>query len=378
MKKSRFSEEQIIGFLRQAEAGMPIKELCRNGGFSDATFYKWRAKFGGMQVSEAQRLRELESENAKLKRLLAEAHLDMHALKSVLGGKALAPQARREAVTRMVSEHHLSERRACRLVGLSRDSYRHPPQPDQATLDLHEKIVEIAHVRRRFGYRRIHDLLRPQFPGVNHKRVYRLYRQANLAVRRRKKSKRPVNERMPLQLARTVNEVWSMDFVSDSLSGGRRLKYLTVADDFSHESVDIVVDFGISGEYVTRVLDRAALFRGYPQVVRTDNGPEFTSRAFMAWAQAHGIRHILIQPGRPMQNGYIESFNGKFRDEHLNECWFQTLHQARVAAAAWRTDYNEVRPHSSLGRMPPARFAELHRQRAGDAAQLPSTPNTID
>lgn len=171
----------------------------------------------------------------------------------------------------MVSEHHLSERRACRLVGLSRDSYRHPPQADQATVELHEKIVEIAHVRRRFGYRRIHDLLRPQFPGVNHKRVYRLYRQANLAVRRRKKGKRPVNERVPLQLARTVNEVWSMDFVSDSLSGGRRLKYLTVADDFSHESVDIAVDFGISGQYVTRVLDRVALFRGYPQAVRTDN-----------------------------------------------------------------------------------------------------------
>ena len=171
----------------------------------------------------------------------------------------------------MVSEHHLSERRACCLVGLSRDSYRHAPQADQATQDLHEKIVEIAHVRRRFGYRRIHDLLRPQFPGVNHKRVYRLYRQANLAVRRRKKGKRPVNERVPLQLARTVNEVWSMDFVSDSLSGGRRLKYLTVADDFSHESVEIAVDFGISGQYVTRVLDRAALFRGYPQAVRTDN-----------------------------------------------------------------------------------------------------------
>ncbi|MDP1684478.1 MAG: IS3 family transposase [Hydrogenophaga sp.] len=357
---------------------MPIKELCRNGGFSDATFYKWRAKFGGMPVSEAQRLRELESENAKLKRLLAEAHLDMHALKSVLGVKPLAPQVRREAVGRMVSEHHLSERRACRLVGLSRDSYRHPPQADQATQDLHEKIVEIAHVRRRFGYRRIHDLLRPQFPGVNHKRVYRLYRQANLALRRRKKSKRPINERVPLQLARTVNEVWSMDFVSDSLSGGRRLKYLTVADDFSHERVDIVVDFGISGQYVTRVLDRAALFRGYPQAGRTDNGREFTSRAFMAWAQAHGIRHILIQPGRPMQNGYIESFNGKFRDEHLNECWFQTLHQARTAVAIWRTDYNEVRPHSSLGRMPPARFAELHRQRAGDAAQFPSTPAPIE
>ena len=252
-------------------------------------------------------------------------------------------------------------------------------KPGEGIGQTHAKLlVELAHERRRFGYRRIHDMLRPEFPGVNHKRVYRLYRQANLAVRRRKKGKRPINERVPLQLARTVNEVWSMDFVSDSLSGGRRLKYLTVADDFSHESVEIAVDFGISGHYVTRVLDRAALFRGYPQAVRTDNGPEFTSRAFMAWAQAHGIRHILIQPGRPMQNGYIESFNGKFRDEHLNESWFETLHQARMAVAVWRTDYNEVRPHSSLGRMPPARFAELHRQRAGDAAQLPSTPNTID
>jgi len=130
--------------------------------------------------------------------------------------------------------------------------------------------------------------------------------------------------------------------------------------------------------YKRQVLDRAALFRGYPQAVRTDNGPEFTSRAFMAWAQSHGIRHILIQPGRPMHNGYIESFNGKFRDEHLNECWFKTLHQARMAVAVWRQDYNEVRPHSSLGRMPSARFAQLHRQRAGDAAQSPSTPIPIE
>ena len=179
--------------------------------------------------------------------------------------------------------------------------------------------------------------------------MYRLYCEVNLAVRRRKKAKRPINVRVPLQLATTVNEVWSMDFVSDSLSSGRRLKYLAVADDFSHESVDIVVDFGILGQYVTRVLDRAALFRGYPKAVRTDNGPEFTSRAFMAWAQAHGIRHILIQPGRPMQNGYIESFNAKLRDEHLNESWFQTLNQARTAVAAWRTDYNEVRPTVAWG-----------------------------
>jgi putative transposase len=269
----------------------------------------------------------------------------------------------------LITEHQLSERRACRLVGLSRDSYRHSPEADAKTQQLSSKIVEIAHARRRFGYRRIHDLLRPEFPGVNHKRVYRLYSAANLAVRKRKKAKRPASERVPLQLARTVNEVWRMDFVSDSLANGRRLKCLTVADDFTHECVDIAVDYGISGEYVTRLLDRAATFRGYPSAVRTDNGPEFTSRAFIAWAQGHGIRHILIEPGRPMQNGYIESFNGKFRDECLNDHWFQTLHQARSVISAWRQDFNEVRPHSSIGRIAPARFAELHRRRAGDAAQ---------
>ena len=261
----------------------------------------------------------------------------------------------------MVDEHQLSERRACSLVGLSRDSYRNPPQPDQLTRDLGERIVDIAHVRRRFGYRRIHDLLRSEFPGVNHKRVYRLYKNANLAVRRRKKVKRPANERVPLQIARKVNDVWSMDFVSDSLSNGRRIKCLTVADDFSHECVDIAVDFGISGQYVTRLLDQAAIFRGYPVAVRTDNGPEFTSRAFLAWTTLHGIRHILIQPGRPMQNGYIESFKGKFRDECLNEQWFQSLPQARDCIAEWRKDYNEVRPHSSLGRIPPAQFAQQQR-----------------
>jgi putative transposase len=261
----------------------------------------------------------------------------------------------------MVDEHQLSERRACSLVGLSRDSYRNPPQPDQLTRDLGERIVDIAHVRRRFGYRRIHDLLRSEFPGVNHKRVYRLYKNANLAVRRRKKVKRPPNERVPLQIARKVNDVWSMDFVSDSLSNGRRIKCLTVADDFSHECIDIAVDFGISGQYVTRLLDQAAIFRGYPVAVRTDNGPEFTSRAFLAWTTLHGIRHILIQPGRPMQNGYIESFNGKFRDECLNEQWFQSLPQARDCITEWRKDYNEVRPHSSLGRIPPAQFAQQQR-----------------
>jgi putative transposase len=163
------------------------------------------------------------------------------------------------------------------------------PAPSAATQALLCRIVEIAQARRRFGYLRVHDMLRVEFPGVNHKRVYRLYSEAGLAVKRRKKAKRPSNERQPLSLAQTINEVWSMDFVNDSLANGRRLKCSTVADDFGHEAVQIAVDFGMSGQYVTRVLDQAARFRGYPQAVRTDNGPEFTSRAFMAWAQARDI-----------------------------------------------------------------------------------------
>jgi len=269
----------------------------------------------------------------------------------------------------MIEQHHLSERRACRLVGLSRDSYRHRPVASALNRELSGQIIELAQARRRFGYRRIHDLLRPAYPRVNHKRVYRLYSEADLAVRKRRKAKRPSNERLPLRPAQTINEVWSMDFVADSLVNGRRLKLLTVTDDFTHECVDIGVDHGISGQYVTRLLDQVALFRGHPRAVRTDNGPEFTSRAFMGWAQTRGIRHLLIQPGKPMQNAFIESFNGKLRDECLNEHWFETLHQARTAIAAWRRDYNEVRPHSSVGRIPPAQFAERHRRLAGDDAQ---------
>jgi putative transposase len=255
-------------------------------------------------------------------------------------------------------------------VGLSRDAYRNPPRISSENQALSESIKAIALQRRRFGYRRVHDLLRMQHPGVNHKRVYRLYRAADLAVRKRRKGRRPLSERVPLVAASRVNETWSMDFVSDSLCNGRRLKMLTVADDYSHECVTIAVDFGIGGEYVTRLLDQAARFRGYPQAIRTDNGPEFVSRAFLGWLQRHGIRHVLIQPGRPMQNGYIESFNGRFRDECLNEHWFETLEQARETVRVWVQDYNEVRPHSSIGRIPPRRFARLHRRGTDDGGLM--------
>lgn len=249
-------------------------------------------------------------------------------------------------------------------MGLSRDSWRNPPAPKPQNQALADAILQIAHERRRFGYRRIHDLLRKDYPGVNHKRLYRLYREQGLSVKRRTRRRKLTGQRVPLVAANSLNEVWSMDFVADQLANGRRLKCLTVTDDFSHEAVMIAVEFAISGSHVTRLLDQAARFRGYPAAIRTDNGPEFTSRAFLQWANQHQIRHILIQPGRPMQNGYVESFNGKFRDECLNEHYFDSLTEARQIIAQWRDDYNQVRPHSSLGRIPPAIFAVQERQKA--------------
>jgi len=269
----------------------------------------------------------------------------------------------------MVRELSISERNACRYAGLSRTSYRRLSQRPATDQALRRRINELAWQRRRFGYRRIHDLLAREGWQVNHKRVWRLYKQADLSVRKRRKAKHIVLERQPLRVSKHLNELWSADFVMDALSNGRRIKCLTVLDEFSRECVQIGVDHGIGGQYVTRLLDGAALFRGYPKAIRTDQGPEFTSRAFMAWAGAHGIKHLINEAGCPTQNAYIESFNGKFRDECLNEHWFLTLVHARQEIARWRRDYNEVRPHSSVGRIPPAQFAAQHRPHAGDAGQ---------
>ena len=261
----------------------------------------------------------------------------------------------------MRSETAISERRACALAGVYRSTLRYESRPSAETKALTERIVELAQERRRFGYRRIHALLRREGHEINHKRVYRLYSAANLAVKRRRRRKGVMVLRELLALPMRRNEVWSMDFVMDALADGRRIKILTVVDDCTKEAVDLAVDFGISGHYVTRILDQAARFRGYPKAIRTDQGPEFTGRALDQWAYQHGVELKLIQPGKPIQNAFIESFNGRFRDECLNEHWFHTLGHARAVIQQWRTDYNECRPHSRLGYKTPAEAAEQLR-----------------
>lgn len=219
----------------------------------------------------------------------------------------------------MQSKTAISARRACRLMGLARSVLEYAPRPVLANERLQERIIELAAERRRFGYRRIHVLLRREGRLANVKRVHRLYRAARLQVQRRKRARRAAVERTPLLLPCAPNQVWSMDFVMDALHNGRRLKCLTIVDDFTKEAIDIAVDHGVCGLAVTRALDRAALLRGLPKAIRTDQGPEFTSKALDQWSYQHGVQLKLIEPGKPTQNAFIESFNGRFRDECLND-----------------------------------------------------------
>jgi len=258
----------------------------------------------------------------------------------------------------------ISERRACGLIEIARSTARRALQESTPNQQLQARIIDLAQARRRFGYRRIHDLLRREGVQANHKRIYRLYSEAKLGVRRRRRRKLVAVDRQVLSAASCPNEVWSIDFVMDALANGRRIKCLTVVDDFTRECLDIAVDFGISGGYVVSVLERIGQFRGLPRAIRTDQGPEFTSRVMDRWAYAKQIDLKLITAGKQTQNAYVESFNGKFRDECLSDHYFNNLAHARVVIADWRRDYNESRPHSSIGRMPPAEYAARHRTKA--------------
>ena len=219
----------------------------------------------------------------------------------------MSPQARREAVDAMRAKTGISERRACQLIGLSRTVLRYRPCEDQVNVGLCTRITALAAERRRFGYRRIHVLLRREGQAFNVKRVHRLYCQERLQVRQRRRRRGVAVERRPLVIPERPNQVWSMDFVSDSLEYRRRLKCLTIVDDYTKESVELVIDHGISGQYVTKVLDCVARFRGLPRSIRTDQGPEFTGKALDQWAYENGIELRLIEAGKPTQNAYIAS-----------------------------------------------------------------------
>ena len=248
--------------------------------------------------------------------------------------------------------HGLSERRACRLADLDRSTFQYEKR-DGGDEKLRQRLRELAGERRRFGYRRLGILLDREGLSANHKRIYRIYAEEGLAVKRRRGRKRATGTRSPMLLPEQANERWSLDFVSDALGDGRRFRTLCVVDDFTREALAVVVDVSLSGVRVARELSRLITQRGAPKMIVSDNGTELTSHAILRWVREAGIEWHYIAPGKPTQNAFVESFNGRLRDECLNEHLFDSLGDARRIIEAWRIDYNTTRPHTALGGLAP-------------------------
>ena len=280
--------------------------------------------------------------------------------------------ASRELV-RWMGTKGLTERRSLAIVGMSASALRYEPRPDRNAA-LRARIVALAQRHRRYGVGMIHLKLRQAGELINYKRVERLYGLEKLHIRRRRRKKIPVADRQPLVRPGKANEIWSVDFVFDRIASGRTLKCLTIVDDGTHEAVAVTAEHTIGGDHLTRILDQICSLRGRPGLIRSDNGKEFTGKAMLNWAYRNGVALKLIEPGKPNQNAYVESFNGRLRDECLNEHWFTSLPHARTVIEAWRREYNEERPKKSLGGLTPTQYA---KQLANKAVTMPEDSKVL-
>jgi putative transposase len=281
----------------------------------------------------------------------------------------VTPVVKRQAVAHLKGAHEMSERRACKVISCVRMTIRYcSRRPDDPL--LRERLRALAKERRRFGYRRLHVLLRREGYVVNHKRLFRIYREKRLMVRKRGGRKRALGTRAPIPIPALPNERWSLDFISDQLACGRRFRILAIFDDCTRECLAAVADVSLSGWRVARELDCLIAVRGKPKTVVSDNGTELTSNAILSWSDQVKVGWHYIVPGKPVQNAFIESFNGRLRDEFLNETLFTSLMQARLALEDWRRDYNTVRPHSRIGWLAPAVYAATFLPQRDQGAAL--------
>jgi putative transposase len=268
--------------------------------------------------------------------------------------------AKRDAILYTTKQYEISERRACRAIKIPRSTIRYKKQrPDDEK--VRSRLRALAMQRRRFGSPRLTVMLNREGFKINHKRVERIYAEEGLQVKKRQKRRATSALRIVIPTPTQPNKRWSMDFVSDSLSDGRKFRCLTIVDDFSRESPNIFVDRSIPGHRVAQILDGLGGARGLPDTIVCDNGPEFSGNALDWWAHERGVKLSFIRPGKPVENAFIESFNGKFRDECLNENWFTSLQDAKEKIETWRRDYNKNRPHSSLGNLSPEEFLKKHQ-----------------
>ncbi|MDP7359930.1 MAG: IS3 family transposase, partial [Pseudomonadales bacterium] len=350
MARKRYTAEQIIGHLRQAEIliseGKTIIEAARHLDVSEQTYYRWRKEYGGMEVAQVHRLKELEQENSRLKRLVANQALDNLILKEAAPGKLLSPTRRRETVGHVREALVISERRACRVLGQVRRTQRYTLKVADDETVLTANIISLASHYGRYGYRRITAMLRSDGWGVNHKRVERIWRQEGLKVPagQPKRTRLWFNDGACIRLRpEHRNHVWAYDFVFDRTRDGRPLKLLNVVDEYTRECLAIEVARKQSSRDVLRTLAELMLRHGIPKHIRSDNGPEFVAKSVRDWLSRLEVGTLFIEPGSPWENGYVESFNGKLRDELLNGEIFTTLQEAKVLTEAWRREYNQVR-----------------------------------
>jgi putative transposase len=276
-------------------------------------------------------------------------------------------------VAELMATHDLSQRRACGLIGITRRALAYKAGADRDD-ELRQRLRTLAEEKRRWGCPLLYQSLRREGFKVNHKRVERLYREAGLSLRRRRRRKRLSHLRVVLDGPHAANQVWAVDFVHDSLADGRRLRVLTVIDQWSRESPALEVEVSLTGEHVTKGLERLRNTRGVPTIIQSDNGAEFTGRKMDQWADEHGVRLHFIQPGKPLQNAFIESFNSRLRQQCLNQHVFISLDDARRKIERWRIEYNCARPHSSLGYLTPAAFAASADQTRSAAAARTALP----
>lgn len=282
---------------------------------------------------------------------------------------------KREAVNYLVTEEQFSNRKACKLIGISRTTYQYEAKSKDDS-ELQTALTALTGKHAAIGYWQCCYRLWNKGYNWNHKRIYRVYTDMKLNIRRRAKKRLPERIKQPLAIATAPNETWSIDFMGDSLADKRKFRLLNVIDDFNRESLAIEVDTSLPSLRVIRVLDRLIAQRGKPANIRTDNGPEFISHKLQQWCEQNDITLQYIQPGKPMQNAYIERKNGSIRRELLNAYLFYSLTEVRTMSEEWRMDYNTERPHKSLGYLSPVKYAEQYRKRTEPAAQLyPQTAN---
>ncbi|HDL8287348.1 TPA: IS3 family transposase [Yersinia enterocolitica] len=354
MKKSRFTDSQIMSILKQAEAGTPVAELCREHGMSNASFYKWRSRFGGMDASMMARLKELEDENRRLKKMYAEERLKAEIIQEAMGKKVVKPSRRKLMAQDAVKRRNVSVRFACQLFVVSESCYRYQPKLNEENDVIADWLLRITDSQRNWGFGLCFLYLR-NVKGFrfNHKRVYRIYCELSLNMRIKPKKRLKRDKPEPLTVPESSNECWSMDFMHDQLSDGRSVRLLNVIDDFNREALAIDVDFSLPASRVVRTLEQLIEWKGKPVAIRCDNGPEYTGKILTSWAARQNITLRFIQPGKPQQNAYIERYNRTVRYDWLGQHLFLSLTELQDYATRWQWFYNHERPNMALNGFTP-------------------------